>query len=316
MQRIVPKLSTTKSCIKILRNYSSIEPYRPIIDPKPCDVFINHRGVDTKGNVSGLLYDRLSKMGINTFLDKKSMGPGDKLSDEIETGIRNCRVAIAVFSPRYGESYYCLHELALIMECKKRLVPIFWNVQPSGLKIKNTKKYSKCEINRFNWALEEARQTIGIRFDSTKGSIEPYRPIIDPKPYDVFINHRGVDTKGNVSGLLYDRLSKMGIHTFLDKKSMGPGDKLSEEIETGIRNCQVAIAVFSPRYRESYYCLHELALIMECKKRLVPIFWNVQPSGLKIKNTKKYSKCEINRFNWALEEARQTIGIRFDSTKG
>ncbi|XP_047326219.1 TIR-only protein-like [Impatiens glandulifera] len=137
------------------------------------------------------------------------------------------------------------------------------------------------------------------------------------RAYDVFINHRGADTKGNISGLLYERLSKMiGLHTFLDKKSLYPGDKLLSEIDAAIRNCKVAVAVFSPKYCKSYYCLYELALIMESKKRLVPIFWNIQPSRLKVKNIKKYDPNELHRFRWALEEARSTVGLTFDSAKG
>ncbi|XP_047326221.1 TIR-only protein-like [Impatiens glandulifera] len=163
-----------RTSLAALASNSSVQILRNLVVAKPsdraCDIFINHRGADTKGNISGLLYERLSKMiSLHTFLDKKSMDPGDKMLSEIDAAIRNCKVAVAVFSPNYCKSYYCLHELALIMESKKRLVPIFWNIQPSGLMVKNIKKYDPNELHRFRWALEEARSTVGLTFDSTKG---------------------------------------------------------------------------------------------------------------------------------------------------
>ncbi|GMY37285.1 TIR-only protein-like [Fagus crenata] len=135
-----------------------------------CDVFINHRGIDTKRTVAGLLYNHLSEsMRLKPFLDSKNMKPGDKLFDKIDIAIRSCKLGVAVFSPRYCESYFCLHELALIMESKKKVIPIFCDVKPSQLRVKD---YGICpakELQRFTWALEEAKFTVGLTFDTSKG---------------------------------------------------------------------------------------------------------------------------------------------------
>ncbi|RVW93059.1 hypothetical protein CK203_031441 [Vitis vinifera] len=108
-----------------------------------CDVFINHRGIDTKRTVATLLYDHLTMLNMRPFLDNKTMKPGDKLFDKIDSAIRGCKIGVAVFSPHYCESYFCLHELALFMESNKK---------------------------RFNRALEEAKYTVGLSFDSLKGN--------------------------------------------------------------------------------------------------------------------------------------------------
>ncbi|KAF2285993.1 hypothetical protein GH714_009554 [Hevea brasiliensis] len=100
------------------------------------------------------------------------------------------------------------------------------------------------------------------------------------KPYDVFINHRSIDTKRNVVALLYDHLSRLNIRPFLDKKNMKP------------------------------------ALIMESKKKVIPVFCDIKPSQLHITNKGLCSAEEIQRFNWALEEAKYTVGLTFDSLKG
>lgn len=138
---------------------------------KPCDVFINHRGIDTKRKVVTLLYDHLSRRNLRPFLDNKNMKPGDKLFDNINRAIRNCKVGVAVFSPTYCQSYFCLHELALMMETKKKVIPIFCDIKPSQLLVIDDGKCSANELKRFSWALEEAKFTVGLTFDSLKGYV-------------------------------------------------------------------------------------------------------------------------------------------------
>ncbi|XP_076896393.1 putative 2' cyclic ADP-D-ribose synthase BdTIR [Bidens hawaiensis] len=135
----------------------------------PCDVFINHRGIDTKKNIVGLLYDHLIRVNIRPFLDSKNMKPGDKLSEKIDNAITECKVGIVVFSPRYCQSYFCLDELARITEAKKKVMPVFCDVKPSKLIVKDHRKYSKLELDRFKWALEEAKCTVGLAFNSSSG---------------------------------------------------------------------------------------------------------------------------------------------------
>ncbi|KAK4399084.1 TIR-only protein [Sesamum angolense] len=135
----------------------------------PCDVFINHRGVDTKRNVAGLLYHHLRSLRLRPFLDSKSMKPGDKLFDKIDVAIRECKVGIAVFSPMYCDSYFCLHELSLMTECGKKIVPVFCDVKPSELRVKDDGSCPPKDLDKFQAALEEAKNTVGLTFDTLRG---------------------------------------------------------------------------------------------------------------------------------------------------
>ncbi|KAH7861993.1 hypothetical protein Vadar_033489 [Vaccinium darrowii] len=137
---------------------------------RPFDVFINHRSIDTKRTVASLLHDHLARLNLRPFLDSKHMKPGDKLFDHIHAAIKETKIGVAVFSPRYCESYFCLHELALFMEMKKKVIPIFCDVKPSELRVVDNSGFSKKEIQRFNLALEEAKYTVGLTFDSLKGN--------------------------------------------------------------------------------------------------------------------------------------------------
>lgn len=166
MQSSVNSSSAKNFCHQILR-------YRNQVLTKPaeraCDVFINHRGIDTKRNVAGLLYDHLRRLGIRPFLDSKNMKPGDKLFDKIDVAIHQSKVGVAVLSPNYCKSYFCLHELALMMDLKKKVVPIFCDVKPSELEVKDNGTCTSEEIERFRRALEEVKFTVGLTFDTSTG---------------------------------------------------------------------------------------------------------------------------------------------------
>lgn len=99
------------------------------------------------------------------------MKPGDRLFDKIDTAIKHCKLGVAVFSPRYCESYFCLHELALIMESSKKVIPIFYDVKPSQLQVPDNGTCSRKELQRFSRALEEAKYTVGLTFDSINGYV-------------------------------------------------------------------------------------------------------------------------------------------------
>lgn len=165
------RYSSAKSlCRKIMQSRPHHQIQLPITR-RPCDVFINHRGTDTKRTIAGLLHDHLSRLRLNPFLDSKNMKPGDRLFDKIDTAIKHCKLGVAVFSPRYCESYFCLHELALIMESRKKVIPIFYDVKPSQLQVPDNGTCSRKELQRFSRALEEAKYTVGLTFDSINGYV-------------------------------------------------------------------------------------------------------------------------------------------------
>ncbi|EXB82818.1 TMV resistance protein N [Morus notabilis] len=171
MKHAIPALAKNfaVSTYKVLRPQTQTKSMN--ICTRPCDVFINHRGIDTKRTVAGLLYYHLSRLGLRPFLDSKNMKPGDNLYNKIDTAIHSCKIGVAVFSPRYCESKFCLHELALLMETRKRVIPIFCDVKPSELRVTNlvNGSCSALELQRYEAALQEAKFTVGLTFDCANG---------------------------------------------------------------------------------------------------------------------------------------------------
>ncbi|XP_010535115.1 PREDICTED: toll/interleukin-1 receptor-like protein [Tarenaya hassleriana] len=136
------------------------------------DVFINHRGTDTKRNIASLLYDDLKGRNLKPFLDNKNMKPGDKLFDHIDRAVLTSKLAVTVFSPNYCNSYFCLHELALMMESRKKIIPLFCDIKPSQLDVMiDESRCTEGEIRRFRQALQEAKHIVGLTFDSYKGNL-------------------------------------------------------------------------------------------------------------------------------------------------
>jgi hypothetical protein len=99
--------------------------------------------------------------------------------------------------------------------------------------------------------------------------------------YDVFINHRGSDVKNTLASHIYYRLKEQGLRVFLDKHELQKGVKVKPQIEEAIQTAPLHIAVLSPRYAESSWCLNELVLMLESRKRILPVFYGVKPSDLR-----------------------------------
>eukprot|EP00253_Pinus_taeda_P034629 PITA_34629 len=100
--------------------------------------------------------------------------------------------------------------------------------------------------------------------------------------YDVFLNHRGCDTKNTFAGHLYSSLRSRGIRVFLDKGEMKVGDDLAYQIKAIIKTASVHLAVFSEKYAESKWCLNELVLMVESGAITIPVFFkNVKPVHLR-----------------------------------
>ncbi|KAG6511315.1 hypothetical protein ZIOFF_029374 [Zingiber officinale] len=171
MRRVV--VPRRASVSRVLANYQGMAaPTTRKAAASTVDVFLSHRGVDTKSTVAGLLYDRLAQMGVRPFLDSRSMEPGDKIYERVDAGIRQSRVGVAIFSPRYCDSVFCLHELAMMVEAGKKLIPIFYDVKPAELAI-GAAVFSAAEspedLARYARAIREAKLTVGLTFDSKKG---------------------------------------------------------------------------------------------------------------------------------------------------
>ncbi|KAH9293901.1 hypothetical protein KI387_040895, partial [Taxus chinensis] len=102
--------------------------------------------------------------------------------------------------------------------------------------------------------------------------------------YDVFLNHRGPDAKRAVANLIFNDLKDKGFNVFLDEKSIQLGERIPETIEGAISKSSVHIAILTPNYAESPWCLNELCLMVNTGAPIIPVFYGIQPSDLRMKD--------------------------------
>jgi len=98
------------------------------------NVFISHCGPDLKNTFASYAYHRLFSHGLQPFFDREEFHEGDWLLPQIEGAIRTAPAHIAIFSPRYAESKWCLDELSLTCKSRATVIPVFYNVKSFELR--------------------------------------------------------------------------------------------------------------------------------------------------------------------------------------
>eukprot|EP01018_Ginkgo_biloba_P003324 Gb_06632 [translate_table: standard] len=152
-------------------------------------VFINHRGVDVKDTIASHIYDLLDLRGVPTFLDIEELEGGDDFPEAIREAIASSTVHIAIFSPRYGESSWCLRELALMVKTAgATIIPVFWNVTPEEIRwakkgnfaeafSKHYERYPSKIVDEWKAALNHVSNISGLLFSELKGELA--RKVVD-----------------------------------------------------------------------------------------------------------------------------------------
>ncbi|XP_059063965.1 disease resistance protein RPV1-like isoform X2 [Cryptomeria japonica] len=100
----------------------------------PCDVFINHRGPDTKHTLATSLYHALKSMGLEVFLDQPELELGDFIPSEIQDAMTTSFLHIAILSPKYADSPWCLAELSFMLKSGNTIIPVFYEVDPGAIR--------------------------------------------------------------------------------------------------------------------------------------------------------------------------------------
>ncbi|XP_059428990.1 TMV resistance protein N-like [Corylus avellana] len=101
--------------------------------------------------------------------------------------------------------------------------------------------------------------------------------------YDVFLSFYGEDTRKSFTDHLHAALKQRGILVFRDDEKLERGKYVSKELLKAIQDSKYGIAIISPNYASSRWCLIELAKMVKCMRntgRVLPIFYHVDPSDV------------------------------------
>ncbi|XP_045819802.1 disease resistance protein RUN1-like isoform X3 [Trifolium pratense] len=131
------------------------------------DVFLSFRGTDTRNNFTGNLYNSLQhQRGIQTFIDDEEIQKGEQIKATLLQAIKESRIFIAIISPNYASSTFCLTELVTILECCKSqgrlFLPVFYDVNPS-------------QIRNITDTYAEAFAKHEVRFGDEKEKVQKWR---------------------------------------------------------------------------------------------------------------------------------------------
>ncbi|KAK2993880.1 hypothetical protein RJ640_003992, partial [Escallonia rubra] len=104
--------------------------------------------------------------------------------------------------------------------------------------------------------------------------------------YHVFLSFRGEDIRKTFLDHLYTALVGAGFHTFRDDDKLERAGNIKTELEKAIQQSRSSIVVFSENYASSKWCLDELVMIVERRRRtsefvLLPVFYHVDPSHVR-----------------------------------
>ncbi|GLJ53675.1 hypothetical protein SUGI_1145010 [Cryptomeria japonica] len=161
-------------------------------------------------------------------------------------------------------------------------------------------------------------------------SSSPLSQAYPARTYQVFISHRGEDTKQNIASHLYHNLKRRRYSVFLDKYSIRGGEPIKESIKHAIRSALVHVVIFSPRFAESEWCLDELSWMLKTRAPIVPVFWGVEPSEVSMKEEDgtyvrafqmhkqagKFNTQTLKKWEEALHNVSDRKGFIYDGDQG
>jgi hypothetical protein len=155
--------------------------------------------------------------------------------------------------------------------------------------------------------------------------VAPSKILVEKPPYDVFINHRGIDARETLANPLYEILSGMGFRVFLDSLELELGVFFPTALEEAMSSAKLHIAIFSKNYAQSPWCLEELSFMLRTGRKIVPVFYHVQPEDVRHakgvfadafsrhENNGRYTAEEVQEWKNALKIVSCNVGQTIDN---
>jgi len=70
---------------------------------------------------------------LQAFLDEPELVKGCTFPSQVEAAFQNFAIHIAIFTPTYADSEWCLNELIHMIKSEATILPVFYNVEPCEL---------------------------------------------------------------------------------------------------------------------------------------------------------------------------------------
>ncbi|KAI9126178.1 hypothetical protein K1719_002599 [Acacia pycnantha] len=117
---------------------------------------------------------------------------------------------------------------------------------------------------------------------SPDGDAHSSAPGASRRRWDVILSFRSTDNCGCFTEPLSNALQSGGLRIFLDDVGLDRGDQIAQQSQLeAIDDSAASIIIVSPNYASSHWCLEKLAKICDCKRLILPVFFNVDPRDVR-----------------------------------
>ena len=139
--------------------------------------------------------------------------------------------------------------------------------------------------------------------------------------YDVFLSHRGPDTRLEFCSFLYEALVRAGLTPFVDNKNIRNGKEGWPQILEALQGAKLVLVIFSEGFASSRWCLEELEVMLQQPGKVMPVFYGVATGLEPPQDTLellegKYGSERVVRWQEALQRVSKIAGRRRHETGG
>jgi hypothetical protein len=146
-------------------------------------IFVSYNQLDSQFALQ--LADDLAARGINIWLDKHNIAPGERWDEEIEKALTASEIFMVILSPASVASENVRDEVSFAIEAHKRVIPVIARQCDIPFRLKRfqyidfSRDYSGA-LNKLHYELAAEFKQAGISTEAEKINI-PDSPKIEPK---------------------------------------------------------------------------------------------------------------------------------------
>lgn len=220
------------------------------------------------------LVERLAAHGVEPWVDREGVLPGEKWHSQLLEGLRRCDVLVPVLSEPFLDSDPCRMEVFVARSAEKRIVPIMYS---PGLRYEELAKYPETkgleDLYMFRILDEGPSQGMALRLPTDEAIERTCASILGEEKetpgryvYIAFLSTE-VDFATDIANGLQD----MGVPTWIATRDIAVGKNFMQAQIKAMLGAAVVLVVLDEGIEESGYIRTELTLARAQDKKIISV---------------------------------------------